>query len=522
MTTNKTPGVYIEEIPSSPRSIVSVDTTIPVFIGFTVSHADGNSDNLLNKALKIHSIAEFEQYYGTSTSQPVQLKFTQRVSANTGETLDSSISLYGSQPILPTYFLYYSIKLYFANGGGPCYVFSLGAFPDSLDTGIFTNAFSVIQDLDEVSLIAFPDVCRFPKEQFGDIVDTALSHCEQLQDRFLVVDVLDAVEGGNDNIAKLTTNFREKIFAEARYLKFGAAHYPYLKSNLSVITQEEDVIVSEHVEIVVNSDGRESVRTGNYQGLTLDNAEISIQNPLDHSRLLAFAQSQSVTLPPSGAVLGAIVRNDNSKGVWKAPANISLSNVEKAEISMTNEFQEALNVDVQSGKSINVIRHFTGKGIMIWGARTLAGNDNEWRYVPVMRFFIMLKESIQKGTLFAVFEPNDQNLWVRLKAVVENYLVTLWRDGALAGAKPEDAFFVKVGLGETMTEDDILSDRLIIQIGFAPVRPAEFIIFRIIHKVQKPIPETIPPPQSNDPATVSFTEKIKQLFRRLFSWLGIN
>ena len=152
-------------------------------------------------------------------------------------------------------------------------------------------------------------------------------------------------------------------------------------------------------------------------------------------------------------------------------------------VTIDDSDQESLNVDVNAGKSVNAIRTFTGKGTLVWGARTLAGNDNEWRYVPVRRFFNMVEESVKKSTSFAVFEPNDAKLWTKLKAMIDNYLIEKWQEGALQGAKPDDAFFVKVGLGLTMTAQDILNGRLIIQIGMAVVRPAEFIILEFSHKL---------------------------------------
>ena len=152
-------------------------------------------------------------------------------------------------------------------------------------------------------------------------------------------------------------------------------------------------------------------------------------------------------------------------------------------IQMSNRDQETINVDVTAGKSVNAIRSFTGKGPLVWGARTLAGNDNEWRYVSVRRFFIFVEESVKKATEQFVFEPNDANTWVKIQAMIENFLTTLWRQGALQGVKPEHAFYVAVGLGKTMTALDILEGRLIIEIGMAAVRPAEFIILRFSHKM---------------------------------------
>ncbi len=204
-----------------------------------------------------------------------------------------------------------------------------------------------------------------------------------------------------------------------------------------------------------------------------------------YKTLLARAGQDLMVLPPSAAMAGIYTFVDATIGVWKAPANVSLSSVNAPHVIINAKEQEGLNVDPNAGKSINAIRNFTGKGILAWGARTLAGNDNEWRYVPVRRFFNFAEESIKKATEQFVFEPNDANTWVRVKAMIENFLVLQWRAGALAGAKPDQAFFVKVGLGETMTSIDILEGRMIVEIGMAVVRPAEFIILRFSHKMQE-------------------------------------
>ncbi|SOD92840.1 phage tail sheath family protein [Spirosoma fluviale] len=188
-------------------------------------------------------------------------------------------------------------------------------------------------------------------------------------------------------------------------------------------------------------------------------------------------------LPPSGAIAGVYASTDRDRGVWKAPANVSLNAVVGPGVKISQEQQGEYNVDVNSGKSINIIRTFTGKGTLVWGARTLAGNDNEWRYVPVRRLFNFVEESVKKATEQFVFEPNDANTWVKVQAMIENFLNTLWRQGALQGIKPEHAFYVAVGLGKTMTPLDILEGRMIIEIGMAAVRPAEFIILKFSHKM---------------------------------------
>ena len=192
-----------------------------------------------------------------------------------------------------------------------------------------------------------------------------------------------------------------------------------------------------------------------------------------------------IVLPPSAAIAGVYARTDANRGVWKAPANTSLNSVVGVTHLIDHDDQQGLNVDTVAGKSINAIRPFTGKGIMVWGARTLAGNDNEWRYVPVRRFFNMVEESVKKATEQFVFESNDANTWVKVRAMIENFLNLQWRAGALAGAKPNDAFYVRVGLGETMTAEDILNGIMAIEIGMAVVRPAEFIILKFSHKMQE-------------------------------------
>lgn len=188
--------------------------------------------------------------------------------------------------------------------------------------------------------------------------------------------------------------------------------------------------------------------------------------------------------PPSGAIAGIYALIDNQRGVWKAPANVSLNSVISPIVAFAASETDALNVDATAGKSINAIRAFSGKGTLVWGARTLAGNDNEWRYVSVRRFFNMVEESVKKSTYWAVFEPNDSNTWVKVRGMIENYLTQKWREGALAGATTKEAFFVRCGLGITMNAQDILEGRMNVEIGMAVVRPAEFIVLKFSHKLQ--------------------------------------
>lgn len=219
----------------------------------------------------------------------------------------------------------------------------------------------------------------------------------------------------------------------------------------------------------------------NYSGV---NEQTLLDSFTPYRNIIKGISSTLTLCPPSGAVAGIYALVDNQRGVWKAPANVSLNGVIAPVASFTASETDALNVDATGGKSINAIRAFSGKGTLVWGARTLAGNDNEWRYISVRRFFNMVEESIKKSTYWAVFEPNEANTWVKVRGMIENYLTQKWREGALAGATPKDAFFVRCALGVTMSAQDILEGRMNVEIGMAVVRPAEFIILKFSHKLQ--------------------------------------
>jgi phage tail sheath protein FI len=178
------------------------------------------------------------------------------------------------------------------------------------------------------------------------------------------------------------------------------------------------------------------------------------------------------TIPPGGHVAGIYARSDIERGVHKAPANEVIIGAKELEFEITKRTQDMLNP-----RGVNALRAFPGRGIRVWGARTLSDNSL-WKYINVRRLFIFVEKSIFLGTQFVVFEPNDYRLWARVRATITQFLTGVWRNGALFGQTPEQAFFVKCD-ETTMTPDDIDNGRLICVIGIAPVRPAEFVIFRI-------------------------------------------
>jgi phage tail sheath protein FI len=177
-------------------------------------------------------------------------------------------------------------------------------------------------------------------------------------------------------------------------------------------------------------------------------------------------------IPPGGHVLGVYARSDTERGVFKAPANEIVRGALELHDDINDDLQGVLNP-----KGVNAIRSFPGRGIRVWGARTIS-SDALWKYVSVRRLFIFLERSIYEGTQWVVFEPNDDKLWARVVDTIRLFLRTQWRLGALFGRTEQEAFFITCDR-TTMTQDDILNGRLICEIGIAPVRPAEFVIFRI-------------------------------------------
>ncbi|WP_432695147.1 phage tail sheath family protein [Marinobacterium sp. YM272] len=494
MALYKTPGVYIEEIAKFPPAVAAVETAIPAFIGFTEKAVDEKGDSLTNIPTRITSLLEYEQLFGRVPNQTLSLDVTQKQLDSSGRIISTTVAFSGTPPRIPDYLLYYSMQLFFANGGGPCYVVSVGdTSSTAYSSGLFTAAITRLEEYDEPTLYVFPDACSHrasnvaANSDVADIIDAALQSCAKLQDRFTIADVRNAIVGGTDDNADVTTALRDEILSDKDIVKYGAAYFPYLDTSINFLTSDDDISIASHTLITVADDGSETSGDGSISDNTAisDTSVVNAETEVYNAAAAFVRLNAKVTLPPSGAVAGVYARVDASRGVWKAPANVGLALVNKPSVTITNDINDGLNVDTTSGKSVNAIRAFAGKGVLVWGARTLAGNDNEWRYVPVRRFFNFVEESVKKATSGFVFEPNDANTWTKVRTMIENFLVLQWRAGALAGAKPEHAFYVRVGLNQTMTADDILNGYLIVEIGMAVVRPAEFIVLRFSHKMQE-------------------------------------
>ncbi|WP_346985752.1 phage tail sheath C-terminal domain-containing protein [Chryseobacterium sp. POE27] len=440
----KTPGVYVEEIAKFPPSVAQVETAIPAFVGYTEKGPK-------NEPTRISSILEYETLFGKAKNEA----FTFNIVAATSDTPRSVTATLAS----PSPFkMYYAMQMYFANGGGPCYIVSVAsAYPSAgvklvdLKAGLDT-----LEKEDEPTLIVFPDAEGLSLDDAYSLYGLALDQAESMKDRFVIMDVI-----GNTDTA--VSDFRDKVTSgpSGERLKYGAAYHPKLET---VLTYSFDSAIT------VGGQTLEYWKTHDSELYNL------AKNAME---------SKKVVMAPSSSMAGVYAKVDSTSGVFKAPANVGLNYVVAPSAKISHEDQESLNVDPEAGKSINAIRAFTGKGIMVWGARTLDGNSNEWRYISVRRFFNMVEESVKKATERFVFEPNTANTWIRVQTMIENFLNQQWQDGALAGSKPEEAYYVSVGLNKTMSAQDILEGRMNIEIGMAAVRPAEFIVLRFSHKLQE-------------------------------------
>lgn len=484
----KTPGVYIEEVPSLPPSVVPVATAVPAFIGYTEknTHLGEEYENI---PVKIKGFLEFVEIFGganggvlkigSATGIKVKIDSAGELEATPLDDGTNSITDINdpSQVKEATYLMYYALQMYFRNGGGPCYIVSVDVYDPSnptIDEGKVTAGLNAVKKADEPTLLLFPDLVNIGGAAgYYNVLKEALIQCADLQDRFLICDVFDGQSDNSSDDAAITA-FRNEI--GTNHLRYGAVYQPWIQSSIQ-FEYDEDAITIEHDN------------SGPFDGYKLSEllnpSTGQTANTTLYNDIQEYLARFPVILPPSSAMAGIYYQVDNARGVWKAPANVSVNAVKKLTAIIDDTDQEDLNVDATGGKSINALRFFQGKGNMVWGARTLAGNDNEWRYISVRRFFNFAEESIKKATVQFVFEPNDANTWVKVRAMIENFLVNQWRAGALTGSKPEQAFFVRVGLGQTMTAQDILEGRMIIEIGMAVVRPAEFIILRFSHKMQE-------------------------------------
>lgn len=486
-----TPGVYIDEKNAFPSSAVAVDTAVPVFIGYT-EVAEWNGKSLSKKPTKISSFAEYVERFG----KHFHAKFS--IADPDPKVKQETFSLNGAAKIVKikdknTTYMYNSIRLFYANGGGDCYILSVGTYSGKAEIEIkkedYDDVFAILEKEFEPTLVVMPDAINLGVDCYTGIYTKVLAHCNKMQSRFGIFDVANHQPGESTDTVIAT--FRNNI--GANNLKYGAAYYPWLKTaivNPSEVTFESlddtvdlaALLKEEHVAEIITK-YKEKKDPTDTDKLNFHQA-LKATSPT-YTHILEELRAKLNELPPSSAMAGLYTTVDNSRGVWKSPANVSVSSVNGPAVDVSSEGQEKLNVDAIAGLSINVIRSFPGIGTLVWGGRTLDGNSLDWRYINVRRTMIMIEQSLKLATRAYVFEPNDANTWVTVKSMMVNFLTNLWKQGALAGSAPEQAFDVQIGLGSTMTPTDILEGKMLITVKVAVVRPAEFIVITFQQQMQQ-------------------------------------
>lgn len=522
-----TPGVYIEEKNAFPGSVVEVATAIPAFIGYT-ERASKNGKSLVNKPTRITSFADYMELFGGAFSPKFTLADAQNGDRNLVAVGGAEKSIQYKDNNLV--YMFNSIRLFFSNGGGTCYIVSVGTYAgkgaieikmdellgtskDANDKPVEGGLAKLVKEL-EPTMVVIPDAVALGLDAY-EVYKQVLAHCAKMQNRVGIFDVFDGYNSREDGEEDNIKVFREKIGTE--YLCYAAAYYPWLETNvvqkgeitfknfdesvsLAEILPEERAVTLVKAFPTSEDEFKAKLKEDRPE-LSDEEADALLPSYIKnkesnhHLGLLATSPTYSALLdevravmnllPAAPAMAGVYTMVDSSRGVWKSPANVSVNAVIKPAVNITHDQQEDLNVNALSGKSINAIRTFPGVGTLVWGGRTLDGNSLDWRYINVRRTMIMLEQSIKLALRAYVFEPNTANTWVTVKSLITNFLVEKWKQGALAGSSPDDAFDVQIGLGSTMTALDVLEGRMLITVKLAIVRPAEFIVVTFEQQMQK-------------------------------------
>ena len=524
----KTPGVYINEVNAFPNSVVPVATAVPVFIGYTM-RADYKGKSYLNQAVQINSMQDFQAFYCLmSGTPPTPAAESQQYTPiyhilpaqDTGDVTINGTAL----DLLPDpstiYYLYSSIKLFYQNGGSTAYIISVGLIgpPPSpskpltfgrplVNPNISYDALyaglQVAAQESAITMIVIPDSMLLQEADNAKLMGDVLSQCgdaTQCCVPFSRVGLFD-VYGAESPDPKLwnqdgniISNFRTDV-GMSDFLKFGIAYFPFLKTS---IVEDSDinylnlgggkelaaVLPNATVEPIkaILSQMQNPPTTNPPSALQLENALLKASAAYSH--LHDLVQEKINTLPASAAIAGVYTMVDSNKGVWHAPANVSLNAVTDTTLQLSDLSQGTLNVDPITGKSINAIRLKPGFGVMVWGARTLDGNSQDWCYINVRRTMIFIEQSLKLAMQAYVFLPNVDSTWSLVQSMVTSFLTSLWNQGALAGSTAAASFKVAIGLGITMTADDLLNGNMILSVQVAVSHPAEFITINISQKTQ--------------------------------------
>jgi uncharacterized protein len=490
------PDVYVEEKQSFPGSIQEIESAIPAFIGYTEKKPD-------DPYTRISSMGEFEEHFGG----PFKIKSGLTIKMVNGEIT------FNEKFIQPTFFLYYAMKHYFLNGGGKCYVVSVGKYgtppappapagaaatvptppiATAITSTDFQPGYETAIDIEEVTLLVAPELVKEGYTLMHAEIDPALNKTlnpnSQKLAKFFILDAVDdkTKKVNEDKDAFDTSNFIGLCTEEKGY--HVAFYYPdiitTIKPTFDLNNSDLDGVDLAFIKGLSFTDNTNSTVTitsiENTTPISPATTPTVIANKAKANQYLNQIKRNlpPILLSPSAAMAGIYVQVDAQRGCWKSPANEPIGAFTKLSKIINDEEHADLNINTQNQRSICAIRNIQGYGTRVMGGRTLNGGSNDYRYISVRRFVSVVEKSIKNALQQYLFEPNHPDTWVLVKSAISNYLTNKWEEGALLGSKPEDSFKVRIGLGTTMKQQDLLEGRMIVEIALAVVRPAEFIILR--------------------------------------------
>jgi len=459
------PGVYIEEEASLSFSIGSAETAVPVFIG-RFARKGGPVET---SCFRIDTFADFEAGFVTSVAVEIQSTDATPPPAGGG----TATSTAAAQPAAMTYDwdisdssgrASFALRHYFSNGGGRCYVLPLA----STDAAELAKLPELIEQQGDITLLVCLDMDETSSTDSSDGEEA--ERADSGGGKQAVYSALNVLLTNGTGYF-LIADSRDGSEKPATVADKTAVYYPSIVTTYVARRPDDAQIpVSGYVD---GTDATTEVAT--LAALEQINNALykQISDAID---ALYPDDGAPIELPPSAAVAGAYCRTDAARGVWKAPANVPLFDVQSLTDQITDAQQGALN-----DAGVNAIRYFSARGVLIWGARTLVpASTPGWLYIPVRRLFGAAERDIGAAVRFAVFEGNHAATWERIRMAIDGYLHRLWQQGALVGATPSQAYFVDVGKGITMSADDIQQGKMIVRVGMAAVRPAEFIILQFV------------------------------------------
>lgn len=483
-------------------SVTGVPTAVTAFTGYT-ERAEINGRSVAGTAVPVASMEEYREIFGGPPSRRYTLAPTAAGgdAGNDITVIDSATGTVRSftvaPPAAPGSYLYDSMRLYFANGGGRCYVASAGQYAgngtvraDDLLAGL-----AAVGDAVGPTIVAVPDAMLLPDVgTFARVAQAMIAQAAALGDRVAILDVFGALDVHDDaSLTDAADAFRAAVGDAG--LDYGIAYFPYLDTT---VTEPQEITYGDLAlddaatlttlkgMLTLDCTANMGARSATIQA-TIDAigpgdtpAEITERSAELAAALTSFARMQDAIaaginlLPATGAIAGTYCLNDATRNVWNAPADLPPAAVASPSFLVSDAQQGPLNVPID-GKAINVIRKFVGQGTVAWGARTMDGNSDDWRYIQVRRTIIYIEQSIKDALSRFVFAANDGPTWATAVSMVSNFLTGVWQGGGLLGATASEAYTVQCGLGSTMTAQDILDGYMVVQVTLQMIRPAEFI-----------------------------------------------